>query len=166
MRKIAFFALVFVFVSGLCFAADPVEGYWISMDEKSGKATAGWEIYTVGNQLFGKILSVADHPQAEKASKCKDSYAGFPVQGKVSEMTVVGTPWIFNLTMDKAGNWSGGQIIDPNDGKMYKCKITFRPLDGKKYSKDTLEMRGEIGLGIGRSQYWQKATKDEASALR
>jgi len=166
MRKIALFVVGFFFVSGLCFAADPAEGFWISVDEKSGKATAGWEIYTVGNQLFGKILSVADHPQTDKASKCKDSYSGFPVQGKVSDMTVVGTPWIFNLTMDKTGNWSGGQIIDPNDGKMYKCKITFRPQDGKKFVKDTLEMRGEIGLGIGRSQYWQKCTKDEASALR
>jgi len=166
MRKIAFFVVVFVFVSGLCFAADPAEGFWISMDEKSGKATAGWEIYTVGDKLFGKILSVADHPQTDKATKCKDAYPGFPVQGKVSEMSVVGTPWIFNLALDKPGSWSGGQIIDPNDGNLYKCKITFRPQDGKKYLKDTLEMRGEIGLGIGRSQYWQKCTREEASALR
>jgi uncharacterized protein (DUF2147 family) len=49
---------------------------------------------------------------------------------------------------------------------MYKCKITFRPTDGKKYKVDTLEMRGEIGLGIGKSQYWTKATKEQASALR
>jgi len=167
MRKIAFFVVVFVFISGLCFAADPAEGYWISMDEKSGKATAGWEIYTVGNKLFGKILSVADKPQDQKATSAKDSYAGFPVSGKVSDMIVVGTPWIFNLTVDKQpGSWSGGNIVDPTDGKMYKCKITFRPQDGKKFLKDTLEMRGEIGLGIGRSQYWQKCTKDEASALR
>ena len=167
MRKIAFIVVVFVFVSGLCFAADPAEGYWISVDEKSGKATAGWEIYTSGNQLFGRILSLADKPQNEKASKVKDSYPGFPVSGKLSEMTVVGTPWIFNLTLDKQpGNWSGGSIVDPTDGKIYKCKITFRPQDGKKFLKDTLEMRGEIGLGIGRSQFWQKATKDEAAGLR
>ena len=166
MRKIALFAVVFVFVSRFCFAADPAEGFWISVDEKSGKATAGWEIYTVGGKLFGKILSVADHPQDDKATKCKDSYSGFPVQGKVSDMTVVGTPWIFSLSQDKPGFWSGGQIIDPNDGKIYKCKVTFRPQDGKKYLTDTLEMRGEIGLGIGRSQYWRKCSREDASALR
>lgn len=57
-------------------------------------------------------------------------------------------------------------FIDPNDGKMYKCKITFRAKDGKKYVQDTLEMRGEIGLGIGRSQFWVRTTKEDASALR
>ena len=167
MKRMAFFVLVFVLVSGVCFAADPAEGFWISVDEKSGKATAGWEIFTVEGLLFGRILSVADHPQTELATKCKDSYPSFPVVGKVSEMPIVGTPWIFSLARDKQpGSWSGGQIIDPNDGKIYKCKITYRPQDGKKFLQDTLEMRGEIGLGIGRSQFWQKCTKEQASALR
>jgi len=166
MKKIACFAAVFVFIFGGYLAADPAEGFWVSVDEKSGKATAGWEIYTVGNKLFGRILSVSGHPQDVKATNCKESYKGFNQPGKVNEMTVVGTPWIFDLTMDKPGIWSGGSIIDPDGGSMYKCKITFRPQDGKKYLTDTLEMRGEIGLGIGRSQYWQKATRAEAAALR
>ena len=167
MKKFVFFAAVFVFVSGLCFGADPAEGFWISVDEKSGKATAGWEIYTVGNKLYGKILSVADHPQDVKATNCPDSIKGFNQPGKVNQMPVVGTPWIFDLTVDKQpGSWSGGSIIDPDAGKLYKCKITFHPTDGKKYLVDTLEMRGEIGLGIGRSQYWRKSTREEASALR
>ena len=166
MKKFVFLTAVFIFISAFCFAADPAEGFWVSVDEKSGKATAGWEIYTVGNKLFGRILSVSGHPQDVKASNCKESYKGFNQPGKVNEMTVVGTPWIFDLTMDKPGIWSGGSIIDPDGGSMYKCKITFRPVDGKKYLVDTLEMRGEIGLGIGRSQYWRKATRTEAAALR
>jgi uncharacterized protein (DUF2147 family) len=167
MKKIAFFAVVFVLVSGFCFAADPVEGFWISWDEKTGKATAGWEIYNTGGKLFGKILSLADKAQNIKADKCKDTYKDFPVAGKVNEMNVVGTPFIFGLTVDKQpGSWSGGNIIDPEDGKMYKCKITYRPADGKKFLVETLEMRGEIGLGIGRSQFWRRATQAEASGLR
>jgi hypothetical protein len=31
---------------------------------------------------------------------------------------------------------------------------------------DVLEMRGEIGLGIGRSQFWQKSDQQTASSLR
>jgi uncharacterized protein (DUF2147 family) len=165
MKKTAFLIAVFVFISGFCFAADPVEGFWISIDEKSGKATAGWEIYVSGNQLYGKILSVADHPQDVKAFKCKDSYRGFPAAGKVSEMTVVGTSWIFGLTQDRSGVWSGGNVIDPDNGNMYGCRITFRPQDGNKYKVDTLEMRGTIGP-IGRSQFWRKATRNEALAVR
>ena len=165
MKKFVIFLLVSVFTAGVFLAADPVEGFWISVDEKTQKPTAGWEIYTTGGKLFGKVLSVADHPQDVKADKCNDSYRGFPVSGKVSEMTVVGTPWIFGLTMDRAGVWSGGNVIDPDEGRMYGCRITFRAMDGNKYKTDTLEMRGTIGP-FGRSQFWQKATREQASALR
>jgi uncharacterized protein (DUF2147 family) len=108
---------------------------------------------------------VAGHPQDVKASNCKESYKDFPAVGKVNEMTVVGTPWIFDLAMDKPGVWRGGNIIDPDNGKMYGCRITFHPRGEKKYTEDTLEMRGTIGP-FGRSQYWKRATREEASALR
>jgi uncharacterized protein (DUF2147 family) len=165
MKKFMAAGVVLALAAGLCFA-DPAEGFWISVDDKTNKATAGWEIYRQGDRLFGRILSVAGYPQNELARACKESYQGFPEPGKVNQMRVVGTSWIFGLAMDKAGQWSGGNVIDPNDGKMYKCKVTFRPADGRRYPVDTLEMRGEIGLGIGRSQFWRKSTRAEASALR
>ncbi|MDR3237809.1 MAG: DUF2147 domain-containing protein [Spirochaetia bacterium] len=165
MKKLIVLLSVIILSVGVGFAADPVEGYWISYDEKTGKPTAGWQIYqsSYDQRLYGKILSKTNKADV-KASKCKPSYSGFPVAGDVSEMNVIGTPWIFGLTKEKDGYWSGGRIIDPTDGKMYKCKVTFHPAGGK-YAKDTLEMRGEIGLGIGRSQYWLKASKAEAGAL-
>jgi len=161
MKKRTLFIVIFLlFAAGFCFAADSAEGFWISVDDKSGKVTAGWEIYADGDTLYGKILSVADYPQDARAVKCKDSYRGFPLPGKVSEMPVVGTLWIFGLSRDKPGVWTGGHVIDPNDGNMYKCRITYHP------KTDTLEMRGEIGLGIGRSQFWRKSSREEAAALR
>ena len=43
--------------------------------------------------------------------------------------------------------WSGGKILDPDNGKIYKCSIS---LDGKK-----LKVRGFIGFSLlGRTQYW------------
>jgi len=157
----SFVLFIFLFFTvGYCFAADPAEGFWISVDDKSGKVTAGWEIYANGDTLYGKILSVAGYPQDVKAVKCKDSYRGFPLTGKVSEMTVVGTPWIFGLSRDKPGVWIGGQVIDPDTGSVYKCRVTYHS------KNDTLEMRGEIGLGIGRSQFWRKSSREEASALK
>jgi len=161
IKKQTLFAGIFLLLAaGFCFAADPAEGFWISVDDKSGKVTAGWEIYTDGGTLFGKILSVADYPQDAKAVRCKDSYRGFPLPGKVSEMPVIGTPWIFGLRQDKPGVWIGGQIVDPETGGMYKCRITYHP------KTETLEMRGEIGLGIGRSQFWRTCSREEAAALK
>jgi uncharacterized protein (DUF2147 family) len=150
---------------GICFGADPVEGYWLSVDEKTGKVTAGWEIYQEGGKLFGRILSTAENPPDVIADKCKESYAGFPVAGKVNQMKVLGTPWIYGLSPEKTGQWSGGSIINPEDGKVYQCKIIFHAADGGKYKGDTLEMRGEIGLGIGRSQFWQKSDRGKAASL-
>ncbi|MCL2266113.1 MAG: DUF2147 domain-containing protein, partial [Treponema sp.] len=132
--------------AAVCFAqSDPVEGYWLSIDEKTNKVTAGWHVYQEGGKLYGKILSTADEKPGTKADKCKDSYKDFPIAGRVSQMSVENTPWIYGLSRQKTGEWSGGRIVNPEDGKDYNCKIIFRPADGKKYLTDTLEMRGEIG---------------------
>ena len=45
MKKTFLLILILSLVSGLAFATDPAEGYWISVDEKTGKQTAGWEIW-------------------------------------------------------------------------------------------------------------------------
>jgi uncharacterized protein (DUF2147 family) len=164
LKKVAVLLLLLV-VAGLCSAADPVEGFWLSVDEKTNKVTAGWYIYEEGGKLYGKILSMTDFSSALQAIPCKETYPGFPIAGKVNQMLVVGTPWIFGLSRDRQGEWSGGNIINAEDGKMYKCKIRFHAADGKKFKTDVLEMRGEIGFGIGRSQYWQKSDELTASSL-
>jgi len=161
------FILVFLLVlAGVCFAAGPAEGFWIQIDEKTGKEAVGWEIFIRGGKLYGRILSLAELSQTMKANNCKDSYDGFPSVGKVSEMSIVGTTWIFGLVPDRReGEWKDGNIVDPNDGTMYGCKITFHPADGKKYKVDTLEVRGTRGP-FGRSQFWQRATREQAAGLR
>jgi uncharacterized protein (DUF2147 family) len=147
--------------AAICFA-DPVEGFWLSVDDRTNQITAGWQIYQEGGRLYGKILSVSTEPRGVLAGRCRDSYPGFPVSGRVSAMPVAGTPWIFGLTRDREGVWSGGNVINPEDGNFYRCRIIHHPADDRRYNVETLEMRGEIGLGIGRSQFWRRA--DEATA--
>jgi len=163
MKKIAFFCILLLTVS-FAWSADVVEGYWKSVDE-SGVITAGWKIYQKEGTLYGEIVKVPGQEPSTLASECKGPYKNFPLEGDTALMTVVNVPWIFGLEQVKPGFWANGNIIDPNDGKMYKCKITFRAKDGKKYLEDTLEMRGEIGLGIGRSQYWKKSSLEEITSL-
>jgi uncharacterized protein (DUF2147 family) len=164
LRKPLFVCLA-ILAGQLCFAQDPAEGFWFSIDEKSDQITAGWEIYEEGGLLYGKMLSLAGRPGHEPASKCKRSYQGFPAAGIVNQMPLAGTPWIFGLRRESEGAWAGGHVVNPEDGNMYKCKITRHPAGGR-FSAETLEMRGEIGLGIGRSQYWRRCTREEAAALR
>jgi len=169
LKKSVILFAIFLLAAACCFAQgpsgpDPVEGYWLSVDEKTGKVTAGWHIYAEGGKVFGMLLSTVEHPKGVLASKCKDSYPGFPVAGKVNQMTVAGTPWIFGLSQDKPGEWSGGHVVNPEDGGMFKCKLTYRTADGKKFKADVLEMRGELGI-FGRSQFWQKTDEATASSL-
>jgi len=45
--------------------------------------------------------------------------------------------------------WDGGEILDPNNGKTYKVRLT--PADGGK----KLDVRGYIGAPLfGRTQTW------------
>jgi uncharacterized protein (DUF2147 family) len=165
MKKIIAF-IISLSITAVCFAqSDPVEGYWLSVDEKTNKVTAGWQIYQQNGILYGKILSLSDDPKGTIAKDVKESYKDFPLSGKVNQMEVAGPPWIFGLTKKETGDWRGGKIIDPADGNMYNCRVMFHKADGRRYANDTLEMRGEIGLGIGRSQFWRKTDAETASNL-
>ena len=80
-------------------------------------------------------------------------------------MRVIDVPWIYNMELKSTGYWTGGYIIDAGDGKKYKCKIKFVPKDSKN-PHNMLDMRGEIGLGIGRTQHWVETTEEEAMAAK
>jgi Uncharacterized protein conserved in bacteria len=166
MKKAIAVCAIAAVCAGAVSAADKTEGYWKSIDDKTGKTTAVWRIYQKDAVLYGEIALVPGQDDATLAWKCKASYKGFPIAGDVNKMTVVNTPFIFGLTMKGDGRWQGGNIIDAGDGSLYQCKITFRAADGKKCKSDVLEMRGEIGLCIGKSQFWERTTEEEITSLR
>jgi uncharacterized protein (DUF2147 family) len=160
--------LLFLFFTAifLCFAnpqgTDPAEGFWLFFDERTGSNT-GWQVYQENGRLHGKMLSTSI---AHAVNNARNSYPGFPISGNVSEMPLLGTPWVFGLTMQRPGVWTGGNIIHPRNGSMFRCRITFHPADGRRYMVDTLELRGEIGLGIGRSQFLQRTDQVTASSFQ
>ena len=56
---------------------------------------------------------------------------------------------MWGLETDK-NEWSGGKIMDPENGKTYKCKIWF-----EDNNNDELNLRGYIGFSLlGRNQVW------------
>ncbi len=165
MKKIFIFLMILMMGATLAFALDPAEGLWKSVDEKTGKATGVWKVYVKDNKLFGEMCVCIGYANDAAATSCKESYDDFPKKGSVKKMALVGTPFIYNLEKKGIGNWYKGYIIDPGSGKRYKCKITFFKADGKTYKADTLRMRGEIGLGIGRNQWWLKSSEEELEAL-
>jgi len=160
-----FIAIIFILVyAGIAFAADPVEGFWMSVDDKTGEIKSGWEIYESNGYMYGKMLSAVGFSSATRASRCRDSYANFPVAGKVSQLPLLGTPWIFGLRRESPGKWTNGNIVNPEDGNMYKLTLIYHQADGKKFQQEALEIRGQL-LFFSGSQYWKRATREEASSL-
>lgn len=156
MKKLIVLLASLALFCGFGFCQDPAVGFWKSIDEKTNEATALWKIYEEGGKLYGKIIEAPKADGNTLADKCKESYKGFPVEGKVNKMKLLGTPFIFGLSKISDGKWEKGSIIDPNDGKMYACSITIHEADGGKFKETTLEMRGSLGP-FGRSQFWKKS---------
>jgi len=68
--------------------------------------------------------------------------------GDLKDRRLVGLRIVWGLTQD-GGQWTGGEILDPDSGKIYRCSITMKD-GGKK-----LRVRGFISLSmLGRTEYW------------
>ena len=61
---------------------------------------------------------------------------------------MIGLRILWDLSKD-GDFWSGGSILDPANGKTYKCQLSVEDR-GRK-----LKVRGFIGFSLlGRTQYW------------
>lgn len=132
-----------VLAAPLAWAEDgsPV-GLWKTIDDTSGKPGALIRISENQGELTGKIeklFRAPDEEQNPKCTACTDARKNQPIVG----MTIVSG-------LKKSGDdYSGGEILDPKNGKVYKSKLMVRD-GGKK-----VEVRGYVGMPMfGRSQVW------------
>jgi uncharacterized protein (DUF2147 family) len=131
---------------GLSFAAaaqnTPV-GVWNSIDDKTKEAKAEITITESGGALVGKITKrLAKNAKADEVcDECTDARKGKPILG----LEIIRGP----KKEADADVWSGGKILDPENGKEYTLKLT--PVEGGK----KLQVRGSIGP-FGRTQTWNR----------
>jgi uncharacterized protein (DUF2147 family) len=117
-------------------------GLWKNIDDVSGKPKALIRISDNKGALEGRIEKLyrpADQDQNPKCERC---------EGVNKDQPIIGMVFMSGLT--KSGDeYTGGQILDPDNGKVYKSKLTL--VDGGK----KLNVRGYIGVPLlGRSQVW------------
>jgi uncharacterized protein (DUF2147 family) len=117
-------------------------GLWKTIDDASGKPSALIRITETKGELQGKIEKLFRAPDEDPNPKCvlcTDARKDQPIVG----MTIVSG-------LRKTGDdYSGGEILDPKNGKVYKSKLSVRE-GGRK-----LEVRGFVGVPMfGRSQVW------------
>jgi len=140
MKK-TFAALVLSALTGAALAQATPVGLWKTIDDESKTEKSLVRITDTGGLLSGRIDKLLDTstPSDAVCEKCSDERKGKPVLG----LTI-----IRNARADAAKeHWEGGDVLDPNNGKVYKLRL--KPLDGGK----RLEVRGYIGPFF-RNQQW------------
>ena len=117
-------------------------GLWETIDDKTGKPTAVVEIFEENAKLFGRIEQVLTRDdQSSVCVACTDDRKNQPIVGMII---------IRNIKVDGA-QYSGGDILDPDSGVVYRCKLHLEK------NGSLLIVRGYIGFAfIGRSQTWHR----------
>lgn len=137
-------AIAFAFIAGAlpAFAAnDTPVGKWKTIDDETHEVKSIVEVTENAGVLEAKVLQVLKSDQGPHplCTKCPGERKDQPVEG----MNIM---WGLKKDGDE---WSGGQILDPAKGKIYK--VTLKLADGGK----KLDVHGYIGISlIGRTQQW------------
>lgn len=128
-----------------------VVGRWQTFDDKTHIAQA-WVRLTVDNgKLSGKIEKIVK-PGGDPNRHCD------LCQGDRKDKPLNGMTILWDMVPDD-DEWSGGHILDPDNGKTYKCTI--------KIVGDKLEVRGYVGVSLlGRTQTWTRLADEPAPSLR
>ena len=130
-------------------AAQPTSptGLWRTVDDSSKKDKSLVRIVEANGVYTGKVETIVD-PDSPKDAVCKDC------SDERKDKPVVGMTIIRNVkaSADDKNVFEGGDILDPNNGKVYRVKLKLID-NGSK-----LDVRGYIGTPmLGRTQTWIRA---------
>ena len=142
MLKTAAVALAAFAIHAVALAQATPVGLWKSIDDNTKKERSLIRIADAGGVLTGRIEKSLD-PDAKPGAvcdKCTDERKDKPLIG----MAIIRNT---KQSADDKAIWDGGDITDPDNGKVYKLRL--KPLDGGK----TLEVRGYFGPFF-RNQTW------------
>jgi uncharacterized protein (DUF2147 family) len=117
-------------------------GLWKNIDDVTGKPRALIRITESNGTLQGKIERVFPGPDEEQNPTC------VKCEGARKNAPLVGLVILTGLKKD-GDDYTGGEILDPDNGKVYRSKIHLAGGGAK------LNVRGYIGVPLlGRSQTW------------
>ena len=125
MKKIIFSIILMLMPRGMAFAQDVV-GKWNLED-----GTAIVEVYKSGDAFNGKIVWLANPTDADGAPAVDSNNPDKPLRSR----KLIGLNMLSGLKAD-GGEYSGGKIYDPGNGKTYNCSMK---VEGKG-----LKVRGSL----------------------
>jgi uncharacterized protein (DUF2147 family) len=136
-------SILLTFSTSIFAQADKIVGKWKTIDDKDGSEKSIILIFKATNgKYFGTIEKLFKNPDGI-CSECEGANKNKPNLGLR----------IINNMVESSGKLTGGTILDPKNGKVYKCNISIDSKTGN------LNVRGSLDSGglFGRSQTWLRA---------
>lgn len=123
--------MFFVLVSStnLVFSQNKIVGKWLTEDKE-----AVIQIFEKEGKFYGTIIWLKE-PNDSKGNPLTDTENP---DKKSQKQPLIGLKMLKDFTFQD-GEWTGGTVYDPDNGKTYKCKLW---LEGN----NVLKMRGYLGL--------------------
>lgn len=133
--------LYLITVTSLC-QAQTVVGKWKTIDDSSGEERSIVELYDRNGLVYGKVVKTFLKPGEDPDPVCDQcSPDDHRYNKKIIGMEIL-------RKMKKSGNeYSDGDILDPENGRVYRCKLWIEEGD--------LKVRGYWGP-FYRTQTWKK----------
>lgn len=124
----------------LSHAQTSVLGKWKTVDEETGEEKSIIEIFERNGKVYGKIAKIFTEEDPDPlCDKC-------PTDDPRHKKKIIGMEILTG--MEKIDNeYASGNILDPQDGKIYRCRIWTEG--------DRLKVRGYWGP-FYRTQTWKK----------
>jgi uncharacterized protein (DUF2147 family) len=122
-------------------------GVWKTIDDNTKKEKSFVRIVETNGVFSGKVEKIVD-PDAPKDAVCKDC------ADERKDQPILGMTIIRNVkaSADDKAVFEGGDILDPNNGKVYRVRLKLIENGAK------LDVRGYIGTPmLGRTQTWVRA---------
>jgi uncharacterized protein (DUF2147 family) len=135
-----------ILAAGAALAREPAAspaGRWRTIDDVTGKPKSIVRLWEKDGVLYGNIVELFPEPGEPTdpvCDKCEGALRGKPIKGLL---------FLWGLERD-GDEWSGGRILDPENGKIYRCTVKVVNAGAR------LKVRGYIGVSlIGRTQHWE-----------
>lgn len=135
--------LLFCCLQITAFSQVQITGKWKTLDDETLKAKSIVDIFEKDGKYFGRIVKLFRKPNEDQdpiCDECDQEDARF-------KKKIIGMEILKDMKKED-DEYEGGSILDPNNGKVYRCKIWIEGND--------LKLRGYIGP-FYRTQTWKKA---------
>ncbi len=124
------------------FATFPV-GRWKTIDDVTGKVKSIVVIREDNGKLYGTIAELFDPPVPHPTC--------YLCSGAMKDQPLAGLQVLWGFKR-YGGEWSGGQVLDPESGRIYRASLALED-GGRK-----LRLHGYFLIPLfGRTEYWMRA---------